>query len=150
MTNGLIKLFGLGMDEYFGIVAHEIAHIMLKHAEREFVTTKKKERNNSIISGASAVLLGAGASIAAINSAQYLQNSEDIEKVTKDYIESAVIISQTIDHLLVENAYYKKFEYSREMEIEADIVAILFLKWLQKSPELYIRCLSNFPKYTPT
>ncbi|MDD3093500.1 MAG: M48 family metalloprotease [Clostridia bacterium] len=150
ITNGMIKLFGLGMDEYFGVVAHEIAHIMFKHAEREFFTTKKKERRNSIISGISAVSLAAGASIAIINSAQYMQNNEDIEKLTRNYVESALITSQAIDHLLVENSYYKKFEYSREMEIEADIVAILFLNWLGKSPESYIRLLSKLPNHTPT
>ena len=39
----------------------------------------------------------------------------------------------------------RKFEYSREQEIEADIIACLFLKWLGNSPIDYIDFMETLP-----
>lgn len=146
---GIANLFTDGWNEYSGVIAHEMAHVLLKHAERHQLDIKKRERKDDIARGIAAGLLGAGAITGALSMANSGAGANAVENWTNSYTENAMELGTSISKSLSEYSYIKKYEYGREQEIEADIVAILFLKWLNTPPEPYINLLDKMPKNQP-
>lgn len=144
---GMVDMFDDELDAYCGIVAHEIAHILLKHAERHHYAVKKKERNDDIWRGITAGILVAGAYAGSMGMANSGVDGQSIENWTNSYTDGAMQLGSGINQALREHSLIKKFGYSREQEVEADIVAVLFLKWLGRSAEPYIELMSKFPNH---
>jgi len=129
-----------------GIIAHEITHSLLWHSETHFYQTKKKKRSNNrkkIITG----VLGA-ATLAAIPMIQ--ANSGAI--LSEDYLvennKAVTSFLQVVDVGFDLNSLRHHFSYSREQEIEADIIACLFLEWCGENPYHYIKALETLDRYT--
>lgn len=123
MPDGSVCIFypllqTLDTEELLGILAHEIAHYKLKHAEVNYYAKKKKERNNEIWAG---VL--AGVSSAAYGVGQGLLGQEVNEQLVDNMVRSSLAIA-------AENAENWGYRYSREQELEADMAAANLLDYL--------------------
>lgn len=150
MPNGAIYLYG-GMvdlidedeDMFLGVVAHEVAHVLFRHAERETFAEAKKDKSNNLFKGIATGLIataGAVAIGASINNDTY---SEDLQYSIADLtISSALIVNHEIDKY----GLVKRFEYSREQEVEADLTALMFLEWLERDPTSYIELMRKMPQ----
>lgn len=142
---GLAERFDEDWHAYAGVVAHEIAHILLKHAERHNFDIQKRERNEEITRGVAGGLLGAGAIAGSLSMANSGVDMNTIEDWTDTYTNNAIELGGNINIALKKHSLIKKYEYSREQEVEADIIAVLFLQWIGKPVEPYIDLLSKLP-----
>lgn len=135
---GLINLTDVA--GVMGVMAHEVAHVLFKHSERSRYSAKLRERKDNILTGITAGALIVAGGIAAANS-----DEEYSEEVTLAYANTIYDVTTAVNAELRYHSYKKYFEHSREFEIEADIAAVLFLKWLGLSADSYINLLSKLP-----
>lgn len=120
-----------------GIIAHETAHYILAHSLIGAYETEKRLKKNKI----------AGAIIAGVNAAAtgYAQSQGAYTQETT--VDAWRQVNETTLNLF--NAAYKdaygkfRYKYSREQEIQSDIVAIRFLQWNGISGREYIEALKN-------
>ncbi len=127
---GLMKR--LNFKDYLlaGVLAHEIAHYMLRHILIHRYKYLKKERENNI--GAAIGMTGTAIGNLAAASAGVSNGSSEEQK--QQY-------QQIWDNAKKQTAafYYK---YGRDEEIEADIIAYRFLEWVGIDPQKYIETLN--------
>ena len=119
ITTGLITKRGVTYETLMGYVAHEFAHGALLHHIRGFYAEAKERRKNELIGGIAAGLNAVAAGMEAYNAAAY-----GIPTSGTDY--GAVIANINTD-VKVSTLKYS-FQYSREQEYEADLVAYRFLE----------------------
>lgn len=141
--SGMLEMIDGDFDKYLGVVAHEAAHVFLRHAERHTYTIKKKERKDNIMKGIAAGLVVAAGTVAIVASTESGTYSEDFQN---SIAESSVNMYYGIEYGIDKYAMVKKYEYGREQEVEADLVALMFLKWMGKDPVSYIELMSKMPK----
>lgn len=149
LPNGVVYIYG-GMydlvkddfDKYLGVVGHEVAHVLLKHAERHQYSIKKKEKKDNLMKGITTGLVIAAGGMAVASS---INNDVDSEEFTNSIVDLSVNTALFVNSEIDRYALVKKYEYSREQEVEADIVALLFLKWLGSNPESYIELMEKMP-----
>lgn len=125
VTNSLVTK--ATYPQLLGICAHEVAHYILQHQILNVYAQKKKLRNNKITAAI------ASASIAAANiyaSANGVAVNDDTGNFAEGMFQAAELNAQQF--------YYK---YSREQEIEADIIAYRFLEWLGLEGNIYIKAI---------
>jgi predicted Zn-dependent protease len=127
-------------EELTGVIAHEIAHVILKHHEIHSYALKKKEKNNNVKSAIAQVAAGAvvtGLMMSHANSgARFTEsNGEQYAAILRNSL-------MAIDIGFKRNTYNYRFSYSREQEIESDIIACLFLYWIGANPNKHIEALS--------
>ncbi len=126
LENALLLKEGLTYPMLLGICAHEYAHYYLFHIINGLYKTEKRERRNKAIAG---VLAGVNIAVAGYAAA----NGVKIEG-----------LDETIENLFVDAELDKerfRYKYSREQEIEADIVAYRFLENIGVGGEHYIEAL---------
>lgn len=114
-----------------GITAHEVAHFLLQHTFSNAYETQRKLLTNQIVAGiASAVNVAANA-YAQANGAVDSGSWNNVEKTTISLFENA------------QNDALGRFKYkfSREQEIEADIIAYRFLEFVGYGGQHYIDAL---------
>ena len=101
-----------------GVIAHEIAHICLDHSEVYAYNNAKTERKNEIWGS-----IAAGLVVAADAGSSFYSASNGVP-VSDDYYEKkggyALSIAKGLKSSFNDATILKKFEYSREQEIEAD------------------------------
>lgn len=131
ITDSLIYLFDFSHEMLLGICAHEMAHRSLTHSYLEAYETQKKLQRNNIVAGVVSGLNAGANAYAQANGVASNDSWDDVNKTTIDLFESA------------HNDAYNRFryKYSREQEIEADIIAYRFLEWCGIGGEYYIRAL---------
>lgn len=116
LTSSLMEM--LDPDELFGVIAHEVAHHKLMHVEINFYAQKKKERNNKIwagvLTGVTAAANTAGAAMSASAGVQ-----QDWDQITQSNIQ----MGNAIYGDFIKNAEMWGYQYSREQEMEADLIA---------------------------
>jgi Zn-dependent protease with chaperone function len=138
LSNSLMDL--LNTDEITGVIAHEIAHVMLKHTEVSYFNYKKQEKKDNTAAAITAAFAGVaivGSQIAVAKNGSYTEEvGNSFNQLTNNTISA-------IDNGFTDNTILHKYKYSREQEMEADIVACLFLKWTGKNPESHIQGLSK-------
>ena len=129
VTSGLMDTKGLDYNSLLGIMAHECAHTLLFHVMQEAYETEEKYRKNQI---AGAITAGANAMAAGYAQAQGVQvDWDDVNNTTYQLADAAY-----------EDAYGRfRFKYSREQELEADIIACRILDWIGVGAEHYIHAL---------
>jgi len=116
-----------------GITAHEVAHFLLQHTFSNAYGTQCKLQTNQIVAGiASAVNVAANA---------YAQANGAVDGGSWDSVEKTTIS-------LFENAQNDalgrfKYKFSREQEIEADIIAYRFLEFVGYGGQHYIDALKT-------
>ena len=128
--------YSLKPEELLGILAHEMAHYVLEHALISCFKVEKRERNNRIAAAVlSSVNVIAHASIQAnggINSEDQEEYWDNVNKQTELFFKSFDVMSERY-----------KYRYSREQEMEADIVAYRFLQYMGYNPRHYINALGK-------
>lgn len=131
LNSGLILCNDVSIEGLLGICAHETAHFLLQHSLAEAYAFRKKEKKNKIIAGVvSAINVAANAYAQANGAAE----NESWGDVNERIIESNIIWAGN-------NALKYRYKYSREQEIEADIIAYRFLEYMGLGGEHYINAL---------
>ena len=77
-----------------------------------------------------------------IESNSFLHPSHSVQTPADLTISSALIVNHEIDKY----GLVKRFEYSREQEVEADLTALMFLEWLERDPTSYIELMRKMPQ----
>ncbi len=115
-----------------GICVHEYAHYLLQHALVGIYDSVRKERRAIAIA---AVAAGLNTAAAAYSSASgnYV-DWDSVNRANFAFFDAAFLIT---DHLI--------YKYSREQEIEADIIAFRFLEYIGVGGEYYIDALRLAP-----
>lgn len=120
---------GMTYQHILGICAHEFAHFLLQHAKVHCYNYYKKERNYKIAAAVTAATNALANGYAAANGAK--TDWDDVHTTTFQLFEAAEITSNKF-----------KYKYSREQEIEADIIAFRLLEYLGIGGQTYIEALS--------
>lgn len=140
---GLLNLPRKSDVAILGVIAHEIAHICLDHSEVYAYNQAKTERKNEIWGS-----IAAGAVVAAVAASSIYSASNDVT-VSNNYYEemseNSIKIAKGIKSSFNESTILKTFQYSREHEIEADIIACMFIKWIGNNPNDYIDFINILP-----
>ena len=119
---GMVERLMADVSLMSGIIAHEIAHYKYKHALILRYKTLKKDRENAI--GAAFQHAGEG----------FLNLPDKEQRIQNIY-----------DNAAQQTAQYH-FKYSRDEELEADIVAYRFLDWMGIDPNNMDKALrASFP-----
>lgn len=126
VTTGLCSKKGMNYYILMGYVAHEFAHGALLHHARGFYAQAKERRKNELLGGIAAGLNGVAAGMEAYNAAAY-----GIPTSGTDY---GAVIANIGNDIKVSTLKYS-FNYSREQEYEADLIAYRFLEHLGKGEE---------------
>lgn len=113
---GLQNLFSRYKEELLtAIIAHEVAHVLLRHSLVQEYMQRKNERNNMI---AASIAVGLQAFADGMNSAYSGQAVNNAAYYT------SIFNSAKYD------SFMYQFKYSREIELQADIVAFRLLDWV--------------------
>ena len=129
---GLLLLENFSFDNLIGVLAHEATHYVFQHSlEEAYKIQKRNNRNEIFASIAGALMMG--------SAAYYGMNTDG---GSQDMWNS---VSTTVKDLFVyadfeANGTYH-FKYSREQEIESDIVAYRFLEFIGVGGNYYIDAL---------
>lgn len=119
LTSSLFSLRGINYHILMGYVAHEFVHGALKHHLRGFYAGAKERRRNELLSGIAVGLNAAAAGVETYNAAAY-----GVQPSGTDY---GAAIDNIVTEAKISTLKYS-FKYSREQEIEADLLAFRFLE----------------------
>lgn len=131
MADTLFLTDSLCLNNIIGIAAHEVAHSLLFHAKLEAYAVEQKKQKNKIVAASVAALNAAANAYAQANGAVTEESWESVHELTYELFEAAEDDAN--------NRY--KFKYSREQEIEADIIAFRFLEYMGIDVDYYINAL---------
>ncbi|MBR6465566.1 MAG: M48 family metalloprotease [Bacteroidales bacterium] len=113
---GLQNLFSWYREELLtAVIAHEIVHVLLKHSLVQEYMQRKNERNSMIWAS---VAVGLQAFADGMNSAY-----------TGKTVNNTAYYASIFNSAKYESFMYQ-FKYSREIELQADIVAFRLLDWI--------------------
>lgn len=131
--------FDCDNSELIGVLAHEMAHFVLQHYMVHEDYKKKQKRKNTVL----AVLSTIGTSMAAAGiqsgGGMTQQQADEMWQNVKEGNE-ALINAFDVRTIL------SNYKYSREQEIEADILAYRFMEFVGRNPKDYIRVLEKLKK----
>ena len=130
VTTASIMCDSIPIEGMLGICAHEAAHFILQHSLAGAYAFRKKEKKNKIIAGVVSAVDAAANAYAQANGAVGDESWDNVN----ERIESNVIWAGN-------NALRYRYKYSREQEIEADIIAYRFLEYMGLGGEHYINAL---------
>lgn len=135
LTDGIVERFHYDNNLLLGVCAHEATHFICQHSLISRWQEYAKERRNKIWAGVAAGLYAASmvatSVYGAVNGARYDHNHYDnIARTTLDIVDAFRL-----------DAYYFQFKYSREQEIESDIVAYRFCEAMGIGGYAYIMAL---------
>lgn len=135
VTDSLIFLQDFDMDRVLGICAHETAHFILEHSLIRAYETEKRLKKNKITG---AIVAGINAAAQGYAQAQGAYTPEQAAKGWNSVNETTI----SLFNAAYKDAYGKfQYAYSRDQEIQADIVAVRFLQWNGYSGREYIDAL---------
>lgn len=136
--------FAGSYPKLLGILAHEVSHCALNHIELHLYNQKKKERSNNTKSILAQIFTGmavGGAMVAHGSNATFTE--ETGQQYNKILTNSLVAIEAGFNSNTVKHRY----KYSRMQEVEADIVACLFLQWIGEDPLSFVSTLDALKSY---
>lgn len=138
---GLWGAKGMTDEILIGIAAHEYAHAHLFHILKQAYGDAKRKRRNNLIEGLAIATASAGHAIG-----NFLIADAGIEPTDdKVLLEQAYNLSKSYHEDLIK--YHYKF--SRELELEADLVAYRFLEWAGIGGENYIEAIKLMGAHSP-
>ena len=132
VTTASIMCDSIPIEGMLGICAHETAHFLLQHSLEGAYAFRKKEKKNKIIAGVVSAVDAAANAYAQANGAVGDESWDNVN----ERIESNIIWAG-------DNALKYRYKYSREQEIEADIIAYRFLEYMGLGGEHYINALKT-------
>lgn len=130
VTTASIMCDNIPIEGMLGICAHETAHFLLQHSLEGAYAFRKKEKKNKIIAGVVSAVDAAANAYAQANGAVGDESWDNVN----ERMESNIIWAGN-------NALKYRYRYSREQEIEADIIAYRFLEYMGWEGEHYINAL---------
>lgn len=130
VTTASIMCDSIPIEGMLGICAHEAAHFILQHSLAGAYAFRKKEKKNKIIAGVVSAVDAAANAYAQANGAVGDESWDNVN----ERIENNIIWAG-------DNALKYRYKYSREQEIEADIIAYRFLEYMGLGGEHYINAL---------
>ena len=136
MTDALFLTDSLCLNNIIGIAAHEVAHSLLFHITLEAYAVERKKQTNKIIAASVAAINAGANAYAQANGAATNESWESVHELTYELFEAAEEDAN--------NRY--TFKYSREQEIEADIIAFRFLQYMGIDVDYYINALKFISK----
>lgn len=131
MSDVLFLTDSLSLNHIIGIAAHEVAHFLLQHVQLEAYAMERKKQKNNIVAGVVSAVNVAATAYAQTNGAATEETWESVNSLTQSLFENAENDAR--------NRY--RFKYSREQEIEADIIAFRFLEFMGIGGDFYIDAL---------
>lgn len=135
ITDALVDLLQNDM-EVLGVLAHEMAHYQLQHAIVEMYKTNKKLRTNQTIAVVTSAAVAGAEFYNQTNSclSDYERNRRwrEVDEFAEGAQQSAY-----------ESALCYHYKYSKDQEIEADIIAYRFLDWIGVGGVYYINALER-------
>lgn len=140
-TENITKL--LDKEELIACMAHEMAHYYLAHQLVRMYTCKKREKSNRFwASFGTAVYAG---TVAGSNMFAASQGAEPLNVDYGRIVSTATdLFSQAAEHATM----MYEFRYSREQEMEADIIALAFLRKSGIDENKVISCLEKLEPYS--
>lgn len=143
INTGLLTAKGMTLETLIGIAAHEYAHASLFHIMRHCYADMKRKRRNKILAGVTAGLTAASKGIEIFTNATLgIQSTIDVD-------EKYNVAFQNIDRSYHEDLRKYHYSYSREQELEADLVAYRFLEWAGLDGQNYIEALKIMASNNP-
>lgn len=135
IADTLVYLQNFNSNRMLGITAHETAHYMLAHSLIGAYETEKRLKKNKI---AGAIIAGVNAAATGYAQAQGAYTEKTAAKAWEQVNETTL----GLFNAAYKDAYGKfRYKYSREQEIQSDLVAIRFLQWNGLSGQEYIAAL---------
>ncbi|KAF5038022.1 Beta-barrel assembly-enhancing protease [anaerobic digester metagenome] len=141
LSEELVDLFREKNFAIDGIIAHEIAHLILKHSEINYYEKAKLNKSantGKFITGFLVGMASFGLAAAQTSAGAHINDYSSYSNLA---VNSAHYIGSMIDDSILK----RKFEYSREQEVEADIVACMYLMWIGQDPNTYVDALEELP-----
>lgn len=142
VTSGLLSLMN-DIDCIYGVLAHEMAHFILCHGVVNKHNEKVNKRKNRILAGLAVAATSFSAAAVQARGGMSQKDSEElwenVNKANQSYVYAADYASEKYG-----------FRYSREQEIEADIMAYRFLQYMGMDPNWYIVVLQKLQKANPS
>lgn len=136
LTSGMMRAMQHNISLLTGICAHEMAHFVCKHKVVENWKQRNKARNNKIMSN---VLAGLNAALYTTGSVLLSTNNRQMDGSAIESLSQLADISTTaIQNEFALNTFYYEFKYSREKELEADILAYRFCEAVGMGGYVYI------------
>lgn len=133
ITDLMLERQNYDYNRLLGLAAHEMCHYILQHTFTRYYALNKRERRNTIIAAIGTTVVTAAHIYGAAKTAEAgitLDVGPAIADAANDFNNAAKAAT--------ENYHY---EYSREQELQADIVAYRFLEWCGIGGEHYIEAL---------
>ena len=137
-TSGMVERYHSNINLLLGVAAHEATHFECQHSLSQIWQDLAKERKSEIAGSITASLYAIAMAISGITMTSYGGAIDD------SYWNNVMIGSLSAADIFSEDAYYFKFKYSRELEIEADIIAYRFCEAMGISGYSYIMALQFF------
>lgn len=138
--------YELSAVELLGVLAHEMAHYTLDHAIVSKFKVEKREKENRV---AAAILAGINTFASAYVQANGGVKQEDSKEYWDNVSKNNLAFLTGFDKMTERFGY----RYSREQEMEADMIAYRFLQYMGYDPRSYIRALEKiigFDRENPT
>ena len=136
VTSALAELYHYDISLLTGVCAHELGHITCAHILNRLWAEKKKEKRNNIWAG---VAVGLNTMAHAATSMYAASNGVSYDQ---SYWDGVISINNNLMQSFKEGTYYFRFKYSREDEIEADILAYKYCEYVGIGGYAYIMALS--------
>lgn len=146
LNSGLLNKMGT-FEKIYAVVGHELAHYALGHVLQNLYAVKKKEKRNQILAGVASGIQAVGT---AVGQAMYSDNSPEGQKAReKAWQDVSDGLSENLEWA-TKDAYGRyHLKYSRNQEMEADIVSYRFLQWIGEDPNYMIKMLEILDEDEP-
>ncbi len=135
LTDGLVYRYHFNDNLLAGVIAHEMTHYLCKHSLVGLWQQYEKERKAEIAAGIAAGLYAASMTAATMYGAS---NGVTYDQSHYDNISDMTVGLFTS---ISNGSYYFQFKYSREQEIESDLMAYRFCEAMGIGGYAYIMAL---------
>ena len=138
ISSSLVQLYDCN-PLLLAICAHEATHYLCYHSLVHIWEYEKRKRNNEILS---AVTIGLNAALQISASIYAASSGVQYSSSQRNTMNNNLInLSYMIDYAFEKNSYYFQFKYSREQELEADLIAYRYCEIMGIGGYAYILAL---------
>ncbi len=135
LTSGLVLKYNFNNHLLLGVCAHEMTHFLCQHSLLNLWKQYEKERKRKIWGGIAAGLY------AATMTATTMYGAANGVEYDQSYYDNIGLTSTRLYDAITSEAYYFQFKYSREQEIQSDLMAYRFCEAIGLGGYAYIMAL---------
>ena len=135
-------------EEIIAVVAHEIAHFVLRHTINDYWRTAKAVRRNQAWASVGTGLAVGAYAYSQMNAAQYgvAHSNQAQQQIYNNIVNNGIMIREEIG---LRTDVYTRLRYMRETEEEADETAFWFFDFIWIDPIHFINLLKRWDSETP-